>query len=472
MTAHLEWNDGGVDDADVAGAIDPELGVDDAALLPGHHGGGADGVEVGAVRVLDPGGPGIVASVGRDGVVAWRDLAGVVACKRLRRVELADIARDLGLGAAVELEHEVLGVDGGGYRRVAAADVDVTAREGQERPEFGRPLGATKVDEDFGEGDLGLEDEVVLQLEELEEVGRLGDVAVGGGDARGVGGQVGLNLLREACRLVAEQVADRGVCNESGLVCQGVVVRKAKVDPVVALVLHILTHCREVHDDVNSILSEDRRVSDTGELKQLGGTERAGRKDDLLRGLDGLGLSRKAGNRHTLGRGAARVVCGSPNQLVGSSVEQNLQVCGVLVRVIIGPCRILTDVELLVDVGREDAESYHAASVDVRVERKTHSAVGGGNVGDQGGVGLAVSPSGHEGSVVTMVIFFIAQMSSRLTLRAGGLEVLALEVVWKKAIPIPSFISNQFPSINLCGLGASISHALGCISRRRVYTGT
>lgn len=48
VTADLEGQDRSVDDTDVGSTVDHQVGVDDTTHALGHHGGGTDGVEVGA----------------------------------------------------------------------------------------------------------------------------------------------------------------------------------------------------------------------------------------------------------------------------------------------------------------------------------------------------------------------------------------------------------------------------------------
>lgn len=48
MTADLEGQDGSIDDTDVRGPVDDEVGVNNTTHVLGHHGSGANRVEVGA----------------------------------------------------------------------------------------------------------------------------------------------------------------------------------------------------------------------------------------------------------------------------------------------------------------------------------------------------------------------------------------------------------------------------------------
>lgn len=90
-------------------------------------------------------------------------------------------------------------------------------REKGRSPQYSAPPRArADVDEDLGVRHLLLEDQVVLQLEEVEQVAGLGDVAVRDGHGVGVGGQLGLQGLGDSRLVCAVDVGSSRVGNELG----------------------------------------------------------------------------------------------------------------------------------------------------------------------------------------------------------------------------------------------------------------
>ena len=119
--------------------------------------------------------------------VGKRRCVGKLARHLCRRNLLPDIV----------VQHEVVWVDIRRRRCIGRVDMDTAARKGQKAPvlDSNGPSRCGR-DNDFGNGNLVLEDEVVLDAEEL-----LGHGAVD--DAAGVGGPVGV-LLESACDACVE----------------------------------------------------------------------------------------------------------------------------------------------------------------------------------------------------------------------------------------------------------------------------
>jgi hypothetical protein len=129
-----QGEDAGVDDAEVGGAVDDEVVVDDPAVLAREHGGGSRGVELGADAALDPVGEELGRRVRRDAV-------GLV-----RRLQLEDGAG--GEEGLVELQSCE---QGGQVERVGGpARVDGWLEEGVWRRDLHRAAGE-RVHEGDGE---------------------------------------------------------------------------------------------------------------------------------------------------------------------------------------------------------------------------------------------------------------------------------------------------------------------------------
>jgi hypothetical protein len=232
VTADLEWYNRRIDDADVAGAVDRKIGVDHASHFARHHSSCSDVVEVGAIcnvkSVLNtafstlvkvgltcrfqPLLPIRIRRIGWHGSQPRSDL--VRECVGEGRC-VSELSRHFGgrdLLVDVVVQHEVVGVDVGRRRSVGRVDVDAATREGKEAPVFNRdgPRCCWR-DNDFRNGDLVLEDEVILHAKQL-----FGHSAVN--DATGVGRPLSVvfDRLRDARVEGSEAVPEYVVYVEVG----------------------------------------------------------------------------------------------------------------------------------------------------------------------------------------------------------------------------------------------------------------
>ncbi|KUI55221.1 hypothetical protein VP1G_10751 [Cytospora mali] len=455
VTADLEGEDGSVDNADVGGSVDLEVGVDDTTLLLGQHGVGGDGVEVGAVLVDGPRLPGGLLGILGDGLEAGGDLGAGKLGEGSGAENVTDELGNGDLELDIVVQHEVVGVDVGVLGRVARGDVDGATREGQESPVLGTPDTRGDVDEDLSVWDLVLEDQVVLQLEELEQVASLGDVAVGDGDGVSVLGQLGLQVGGGSGLVVGPDVSSGGVSNE---LRTAVVVRSAEaarrlvLELVVDLVLKVLADGGEVNDGLDAVLRQDGGVTDTRELEEEGRDEGTSGEDNLLAGLDNRDGSVSGGDLDSVGSGLEATL--SPGDLVGSGVQQDLEVGAVGVRVVVRPGSIPTDVELLVDSLGVGGESNHAATSRVLVPWDTESLVRLVHADGVGAVGIAVDETGVERAIVTVVLGVVGEVTIGNASSIWHREGLTLQVVWEECVPVPALVSKSLPHVDLGSLSA------------------
>lgn len=150
MRPRDQGHDAGIHDAEVVGAVDREVGVDDAAHVAGEHGAGARGVVLGVHLLGDVGAEvGFGRVLGRlvevGGVEGGEGRGGEDA---LVELDGADHGGDVGgVGAPA-------GVDQRGVEGVAAADFGVAAGEGVLDGE-GEAAGAVGDDLVAGDGGVG-----------------------------------------------------------------------------------------------------------------------------------------------------------------------------------------------------------------------------------------------------------------------------------------------------------------------------
>ena len=176
---------------------------------------------------------------------------------------IGKLARHLGrrnLLTDIVVQHEVVGVDIRRRRCIGRVDVDTAARKGQKAPVLDSD-GPSRCgrNNDFGNGNLVLEDEVVLDAEKL-----LGHGAVD--DAAGVGGPVGV-LLESACDACVES-SKIGFENVVHVEVGCITGESSEVGAVVVdvehvgggLVLQVLANEWKVDDDVNVVLLENAIV--------------------------------------------------------------------------------------------------------------------------------------------------------------------------------------------------------------------
>lgn len=455
VTAHLKRQDGGVNNADVGGTVYLEASVNNTALLAGHHGSGADGVKVGTVIALDIALPARdIIRISSDNVRAGTGLSSSVGGEGRGVVQLTDVLCDLDLLEQIPVQHEVVGVDDGAGGGVGT-NVNAAAGEGEETPVFAAPGSRAGVDEDLGDGDLGLEDERPLQLKELQEVRGAGGVPVDGGDLCGVGGEGLLDLGSDLVGVV-EDVGDGGV-GDGGEGAVDAHVLHVEGEAVVHLVLEVLTDGGEVDDSLDAVLLQDVGAADTRELEEERGDEGPGGEDDLLVGLDDAAGAIGGNDLDAIsGRKGSGVL---PGELLGAGVQQDLQVGAVLVGVVVGAGGILTDGVRLVDGAGEDGEANHASAVDILVPRQTEVLERRVQDGGHGSVGLAVGPAGQERSVFAVDISIVRETAGDLARGLRSLKVLALEVVRKERIPVPALVSKLLPCVDLRGFSAGVGQS-------------
>lgn len=113
-------------------------------------------------------------------------------------------------------ERPVLGIDGWVVEWTGAADVHVAAREGHGAPRDDAVVGAGGAVEELDAGDAAREEQVVLDLQVLEDLGLRRGAVVVGGDGGGVGGEGGLDGGGKGGRVGAMEVGDVEVGGAEG----------------------------------------------------------------------------------------------------------------------------------------------------------------------------------------------------------------------------------------------------------------
>lgn len=99
------------------------------------------------------------------------------------------------------------------------------------------------------------------------------------------------------------------------------------------MVLEVGTNGIELEVNLDTSSLENSLGTDTTELQQLGGLNGTSGKDDFFLSVDSVGLARSIGDLNTSGH--ERLLAGVEDDLVGDSVEENLQVGAGLNRVVV-----------------------------------------------------------------------------------------------------------------------------------------
>ena len=195
--------------------------------------------------------PCLILGIGSNGVQTRTNLCSDLVCQRLRTVEMADETRDLDLRLEVEIKHEILGIDMGSFHRVCRGDMDVTPSERDKGPIFGVEDITHRLHQDFSDGDLGLEDQAPLNLEEMLEVARLGNVIVGGGYLGCVARQLLIKTLPDLRRSVRVQMGDCGIGDK--IWDLGVVSFRLVFHCIIHLVLQVLADGGKVYFGLDAV---------------------------------------------------------------------------------------------------------------------------------------------------------------------------------------------------------------------------
>lgn len=114
------------------------------------------------------------------------------------------------LHVEVKVDEEVLRVDGRGVDGVRRDEVDAATREGQEEPHGGQEEARRRRRQRLADRHVLLEDQVVLDAEQLLDVGGVYRPVAGGRDLLRPGRDLRLRRRPDGGRLVAEQVLRRG----------------------------------------------------------------------------------------------------------------------------------------------------------------------------------------------------------------------------------------------------------------------
>lgn len=164
---------------------------------------------------------------------------------------MADETRDLDLRLEVKTKHEILGIDTGSFHRVCRGDMDVTPSERDKGPVFGVEDITRRLDQDFGDGDLGLEDQTPLNLEEMLEVARLGNVIVGRCYLGCIMRQLLIKTITDLRRNVGVQMGDCGIGDK--IWDLGVVLFRLVFHCVVHLILQVLANSGKVYFSLDAV---------------------------------------------------------------------------------------------------------------------------------------------------------------------------------------------------------------------------
>ena len=122
--------------------------------------------------------------------------------------------------------------------------MDVTASERDKGPVFGVEDITHRLDQDFGDGDLGLEYQAPLNLEEMLEIARLGNIIVGRGYLGCVARQLLIKTSPDLRRSVGVQMGNGGIGDE--IWDLGMVSFRLVFHCIVHLILQVLADSRKV----------------------------------------------------------------------------------------------------------------------------------------------------------------------------------------------------------------------------------
>lgn len=143
---------------------------------------------------LNPLGPSGAGCTSREHVEAGGNLIAHETAQRRSTQSLADVLRYRNLSLSVLPKHKVVGVDGRKVGGVRGLDVDAAAGEGEKRPVLDGERLPTGGEDNFRVGDLGVEDQIILALESLYEIGFLDGAVRGAGDNFCIGGELELDV--------------------------------------------------------------------------------------------------------------------------------------------------------------------------------------------------------------------------------------------------------------------------------------
>ena len=320
-------DNGAVGNTETRDAVDGETGVDDAALLAGHHSSRAarvhERLDDGVLDVLDEG-------VVRGDIGTGGDLNGAKLLPGVGGVKTSEVV-DVG-GHDLEVNGVSSGgvVDDGSSIVVRRIQHDAATAEGLEE-EGGSRAG---VEGHLEDGVLGVleslgEDLKLRKVALLNGLGGAGGKVLEGGAVPDLGADVGDDLLPlgsdvlegnvggavthgESVRATGGALAELcdglgsvgGVVGDHGLVGERSIVRPGEGGTTV--VLEVLADTRKVLDDLNALGLEVVGRGDTAALEDLGSVDGTSGQDDLTLGADGLDVT--TGNGAELDSGGCLVV--------------------------------------------------------------------------------------------------------------------------------------------------------------------
>lgn len=334
--------------------------------------------------------------------------------------------------------------------------MDAAAGEGKESPVLNIQSLREWLDEHFGDGDLGLEDQGVLQVEKGFEIGGLGDIAAGGGNGLGVGCELGFDGGSHGCGLIAEDLIDIWVRDKRGFAGEGVVALEGETG--VHLVLEVLSDGWEINYNWNVVLAEDIWVTNSRVLENDRGLEGTCGEDDLLVGGDDIGTV-SSSNLDTCGNGITSSI--GEHDLVGVGVEEDVEVCAILNWEVVCSSSIDSDILGSIKESWVFAETGHLSTVDIWDVWDTESSEGIVDDSVQSTVQHFMDPTNLLWAIAVVVGVVVCSCCHLVLI--WYFEGSALLVVREETLPVPAIaVSKLLPCINLRVLSTCHGHTKQC----------